>query len=86
MTTPNNHLIRPAGLGILCDAFYKNLKYQPNSDLPLLLRCQEPAAVRLTILTPDDCYQVKRCEECAEELRQEAARGATFEILADEIL
>jgi hypothetical protein len=55
----------------------------PGTDLPLLLRCYEPATVRLTILTPTDCYDVKRCPACAGALRQQVRRGATFEILAE---
>ncbi|MCL4296411.1 MAG: hypothetical protein KJ077_11815 [Anaerolineae bacterium] len=75
---------RPAGMGYICDNWYPNPAYRPDSDLPQLLRCQEPATTRLTLLTPDDCYQVKRCSGCANRLRQEAARGAMFEIVAEE--
>lgn len=74
---------RPAGIGTICDAWYPNPAYRPGSDLPQLLRCYEPATVRLTILDSTDCYDVKRCPACAQELRGRTARGATFEILAE---
>lgn len=72
-TTP-----RPAGLGLACDAWY------PTGSLtgPHLCRCNRQAAVRLTILTTTDCYDVKRCPACADELRRRAINGS-IEILTE---
>lgn len=75
---------RPAGMSYVCDNFLPNLDYQPGSDLPLLIHCGNPAAFRIVIQTPDDCYAVKRCSNCAGELRTRAFVGATFEIMEDE--
>lgn len=77
---------RPAAMGYMCDAFYANPDYQEGTDDPLLLRCHDPATVRLVIDAPDDTYAIKRCQVCAEILRAREAIGATFEILNEEAL
>lgn len=76
----NNHLIRPAGQGNNCDKWSRN----PNPDGPYLVRCRCRARHRLTLLLPNDAYQVKRCDYHAWELHVKVERGATFEILSDE--
>lgn len=86
MTAPsiaNTTRPRPAGMGYVCDRWFSNPARCTNPDLPALARCQAPATVRLTLLTPTDCYQLKHCPDCAQWLRQEAKKGATFEILAE---
>jgi len=72
-TTP-----RPAGLGLACDAW----QHTSNPADSFLRRCSQQATVRLTILTSTDCYDVKRCPACADELRRRAISG-TIEILAE---
>ena len=83
ITLPPNHHPRPAGMGYTCDRWYPNPAHPSNPDLPQLKRCIAPATLRLTIVTPTDCYQVKHCPACADWLRREAEQGATFEILAE---
>jgi hypothetical protein len=73
-------------MGYQCDAFYHNPNYNPDSDNPLLLRCNDPATVRLVINTTDDTYSIKRCDICADVLRARVEMGATFEILSEEAI
>lgn len=77
---------RPAAMGLQCDNVYRNPNYDPDRDNPLLLRCNDPATLRLVISTLDDTYAIKRCDVCAEVLRARVELGATFEILSEEKL
>lgn len=77
---------RAAAMGYQCDAVWKNPNYDPDDNAPLLLRCHDPATLRMVIVTPDDAYQIKRCEPCAEVLRAKVQLGATFEIISEEAL
>jgi hypothetical protein len=77
---PSPTIIRPAGQGPTCDAWYRNPA--PGGG-PYLVRCRRQAAYRLTLATQTDCYQVKRCQAHRDELH---APGKTFEILAEEEL
>lgn len=77
---------RPAAIGLQCDNVYRNPNFSPDSDAPLLLRCHDPATVRLVISDLDDTYSIKRCDICAEILRARVAIGATFEIVSEEAL
>lgn len=83
-TMTNGHKYpRPAGMSYECDNFLPNPACEPGSDAPLLLHCPNPATFRMVIQTPDDCYAVKRCKDCAGDLRSKAFVGDTFEILED---
>lgn len=73
---------RPAALSSVCDCYSRN----PDPNGPYLVRCRKQAKRRLTLQTPGDCSQVKRCEAHADELQAKVTRGATFEILEDEVI
>lgn len=85
--TPDSRFFRsPGAMGCTCDAVYHNPAYQPDGDVPLLLRCQEEAIARLLLGEPNCIYVVKRCAPCADILRARVALGAPFEILKEEAL
>lgn len=75
---------RPSAMGYQCDAIFRNPNYNPDSDNPLLLRCHDPATLRMVISTSDDCYAVKRCGICADILRARESLGATFQIISEQ--
>jgi hypothetical protein len=70
--------IRPAGLGVNCDCWYKN----PKPDGPYLVRCKKRATRLLSCTDTTGSYQLKRCDEHAGEIRGLAERGRV-EILAE---
>lgn len=82
----NRFLRTPGAMGYTCDAFYPNPNYHPDSDAPRLLRCHDPAQTRFTLADDLATYVVKRCPDCSDHLRTEAAKGATFEILSEEAI
>lgn len=63
-------------------AWYRN----PDPDGPYLIRCRKYARWLLTVKEPGDCYQLKRCDDHAEKLRERADSISTIEILADEAI
>jgi hypothetical protein len=73
---------RPAGMSQDCDAWLTN----PNPNGIRLIRCKCKARRRVTIQTDSDCYTLKRCQGCADELLERVKRGATFTILEDEVI
>lgn len=75
---------RPAGQRPICDAWLPVPTPGPAAQPgPRLRRCRRHAAFRLTLLTAAECITVNRCPACANELREQARAGATFEIIAD---
>jgi len=61
---------RPAGMGLSCDAIYKNANYSPDGDAPLLLRCKAPAVVKIRYADTDGKQTIaKRCPVCRDVLK-----------------
>lgn len=77
---------RPAAMSDQCDSVYRNPNYTEDGSEPLLIRCHDPATVRMVISTPEDTYSIKRCNVCREVLHAQMKTGATFEILAEEAI
>jgi hypothetical protein len=69
---------------VRCDAY---LRHKTDGAITLN-RCRRLARCSLTIQnsTGADPYTLRRCPDCANELRAKVAGGAAFEILAEEAL
>lgn len=84
--TRTTKMVRPAGMGDQCDCFYRNPAFSLDNEQPYLVRRRSVATRRFTCSDSIGTYVYKRCPACADILRAKAARGATFEILAEEVI
>lgn len=66
----------------VCDAWHQN----PDPTDAHLIRCRRRARYRLMLRVSGEVQTILRCRQCRDELREQAARGATFEILDETLI